>query len=499
MTWQAADDRGRRGPRRGAAAATEVVLDAGHGAVRRRGPAPHGARRRRGDDRRRARVATRCWPGVVELRVAVALPQPRRDRPRSAPTTVRLGSRSGNGWCRGRLGFQGNRAFYGDELAGFAQLEIDFDGRAPAGRRHRRVLARPVRQRSPRTTSTTARRSTAGPAHGALGRRPRPRLRHRAADARGDPADPAPGGAPATADLDLAVGADARGLRGEPRGLAALQGAGAAGRRHHRAARRGARGRRARRPSAAHRAGHRPAGAERRASTASSRPSPSTASATPRSTAGPGARPPTTSRRSWSTPSCAGPGTSACSDPLLDQLHDNVVRSLRGNAVGVPTDCPQRDERLGWTGDLAVFAPTAAYLFDVSDFLGDWLVDLALEQEHADGRVAFVVPDVLKHEPVPRAPPRACGRRTPPRSGATPRSGCRGRCGRRTATSGAARPVALDARARRPGHRDAHSRRAVGGRLPVRRLAGSAGSARPAVPRPRRQRASSPPPASTAR
>ena len=104
-------------------------------------------------------------------------------------------------------------------------------------------------------------------------------------------------------------------------------------------------------------------------------------------------------------------GTFRCSEPLLDQLHDNVVRSLRGNAVGVPTDCPQRDERLGWTGDLAVFAPTAAYLYDVSAFLGDWLVDLALEQEHADGRVAFVVPDVLKYEPVPAGAPE--GMRAP--------------------------------------------------------------------------------------
>ncbi|NQX11556.1 family 78 glycoside hydrolase catalytic domain [Microbacteriaceae bacterium VKM Ac-2855] len=90
-------------------------------------------------------------------------------------------------------------------------------------------------------------------------------------------------------------------------------------------------------------------------------------------------------------------GTFASSDPRLDQLHANVVWGMRGNFVDVPTDCPQRDERLGWTGDIAAFAPTAAYLFDAKDFLRDWLRDLALEQQHHDGAVPFVVPDVLKY------------------------------------------------------------------------------------------------------
>jgi alpha-L-rhamnosidase len=70
---------------------------------------------------------------------------------------------------------------------------------------------------------------------------------------------------------------------------------------------------------------------------------------------------------------------------------------MRGNFVDVPTDCPQRDERLGWTGDIAAFAPSAAYLFDVEDFLRDWLRDVDLEQRHHDGVVPFVVPDVIKH------------------------------------------------------------------------------------------------------
>jgi len=87
-----------------------------------------------------------------------------------------------------------------------------------------------------------------------------------------------------------------------------------------------------------------------------------------------------------------------CSDELLNQLHSNVVWGTRGNILDVPTDCPQRDERLGWTGDLAVFAPTAAFLFDVDGLLRDWLADLAAEQRAAGGRVPFVVPDILKYE-----------------------------------------------------------------------------------------------------
>ncbi|HWS46200.1 MAG TPA: family 78 glycoside hydrolase catalytic domain [Acidimicrobiia bacterium] len=85
-----------------------------------------------------------------------------------------------------------------------------------------------------------------------------------------------------------------------------------------------------------------------------------------------------------------------CSDALVNQLHRNVVWGMRGNFLDVPTDCPQRDERLGWTGDLAVFAPTAAFLYDVQSFLSDWLVDLAAEQSASDGRVPFVIPDVIK-------------------------------------------------------------------------------------------------------
>jgi alpha-L-rhamnosidase len=90
-------------------------------------------------------------------------------------------------------------------------------------------------------------------------------------------------------------------------------------------------------------------------------------------------------------------GEFECSDELLNQLHRNVVWGTRGNFLDVPTDCPQRDERLGWTGDIAVFAPSAAYLFDAEDFLREWLANLAAEQRAADGMVGFVIPDVLKY------------------------------------------------------------------------------------------------------
>jgi len=94
-------------------------------------------------------------------------------------------------------------------------------------------------------------------------------------------------------------------------------------------------------------------------------------------------------------------GHFACSNELLNQLHHNVVWGTKGNFLDLPTDCPQRNERLGWTGDIAVFAPSAAFLFDVKDFLADWLADLKLEQRHQDGMVPFVVPDVLKYLPPP--------------------------------------------------------------------------------------------------
>ena len=88
-----------------------------------------------------------------------------------------------------------------------------------------------------------------------------------------------------------------------------------------------------------------------------------------------------------------GTGEFTCSDPLVQRLHDNVRWSLRGNLVSIPTDCPARDERLGWTGDVQVFAPTALFLYDCTAILDSWLTDVALEQL-PDGTVPWYVPVV---------------------------------------------------------------------------------------------------------
>ena len=83
-----------------------------------------------------------------------------------------------------------------------------------------------------------------------------------------------------------------------------------------------------------------------------------------------------------------------CSHPGLNRFHENVVWSQRDNFVSLPTDCPQRDERLGWTGDAQAFAPTACTLFDSQAFWLSWLADLSLDQDDELGPPA-VVPDVV--------------------------------------------------------------------------------------------------------
>ena len=82
------------------------------------------------------------------------------------------------------------------------------------------------------------------------------------------------------------------------------------------------------------------------------------------------------------------------SNPDINQLQQNIVWGQRGNFVDVPTDCPQRDERLGWTGDAQAFALTSAYNMNVNSFFSKWLKDLAADQ-YTDGNVPVVIPDVL--------------------------------------------------------------------------------------------------------
>lgn len=89
-------------------------------------------------------------------------------------------------------------------------------------------------------------------------------------------------------------------------------------------------------------------------------------------------------------------GSFECSDTLLNQLQRNIVWGQKGNFLDVPTDCPQRDERLGWTGDAQAFSRTAAYNMDVAAFFTKWLKDVAADQG-PDGSVTFVVPDALNN------------------------------------------------------------------------------------------------------
>jgi alpha-L-rhamnosidase len=90
------------------------------------------------------------------------------------------------------------------------------------------------------------------------------------------------------------------------------------------------------------------------------------------------------------------------SNPLLNQLQHNIQWGQKGNFVDVPTDCPQRNERLGWTGDAQAFCRTAAYNMDVAAFFSKWLKDVAADQRKG-GEVPVVIPDVLNPQGSPTA------------------------------------------------------------------------------------------------
>jgi len=78
-------------------------------------------------------------------------------------------------------------------------------------------------------------------------------------------------------------------------------------------------------------------------------------------------------------------GSFECSNELLNRLQQNIVWGAKSNFIDIPTDCPQRDERMGWTGDIAVFAPTAVYNFKLKKFLTKWLKDMRAEQLSTGG------------------------------------------------------------------------------------------------------------------
>ena len=89
-------------------------------------------------------------------------------------------------------------------------------------------------------------------------------------------------------------------------------------------------------------------------------------------------------------------GSFETSSSLLNQLEHNILWGQKGNFLDVPTDCPQRDERLGWTGDAQVFSPTASFNFETVAFYEKWLKDLSLDQQD-DGAVPHVIPNILTH------------------------------------------------------------------------------------------------------
>jgi len=84
-------------------------------------------------------------------------------------------------------------------------------------------------------------------------------------------------------------------------------------------------------------------------------------------------------------------GSFECSNPMVNQLYKNITWSQRGNFIEVPTDCPQRDERLGWTGDAQIFIRTATYNMDVAAFFTKWLVDLE-DAQSEEGAFPDVAP-----------------------------------------------------------------------------------------------------------
>ncbi len=90
------------------------------------------------------------------------------------------------------------------------------------------------------------------------------------------------------------------------------------------------------------------------------------------------------------------------SSPKLNRLFENTLWSQRGNFVDIPTDCPQRDERMGWTGDAQVFTKTACYNYDVKKFFEKWLADLRADQR-PDGSVPDTIPNFWNSDRVSTA------------------------------------------------------------------------------------------------
>ena len=302
--------------------------------------------------------------------------------------TFVLGFSLGNGWYRGRLGWTGGRAYYGDRLGLVAQLEVEFaDGHRQVvvtdetlvgrtvGDAGRRPLRRPDdRRAAARRRLAAARRRSRG-----LDRRRGPGLRPAAPGAvrratRRAPGEPAPG-----RDLDLAVRPDAGRLRPEPRRLAPVHRPRRGRPRDHPPARRGPRGRRARRPAAAHRAGDRPVRAERRRRLLRADQD------VPRLplrrghrvARTPASSRPTRSRPSSCTPTCGAPGTSSA--PTTCSTSCTATRSGGCGATSSTSPPTVRSATSGWGGRATSPSspPRRPSSTTSAGFLRDWLVDLA--------------------------------------------------------------------------------------------------------------------------
>ena len=318
-------------------------------------------------------------PAVSQLRrdLPAAIDRPAADRrtrgragQRLVPWAARLGRR---------------RAHYGDELSFLAQLEIgsptatdqgdhrrDVDGRT-VGHHRQRPLRRAVRRRPARADAWLE----PGVLRRRLGRGAQARLRPRPPHALCRTPGPPPGGVAARTDLDVARGQDARGLRPEPGRLGRVRGAGPARQRRHGSARGGARARRTGRPAAAHGLGHRRfilSGG----TTSSSRPSPSTASATPRSTAGPGrARRPTRLPPSSCQSDLRRTGNFECSD----RCSTSSTAMWSGACAATSSTCrpTARSATNGWGGPVTsrLSRPPRPTCSTSRASLRDWLRDLA--------------------------------------------------------------------------------------------------------------------------
>ena len=328
----------------------------------------------------------------------------------------------GEGWYRGSFGFARRTAIYGDRIGAIAQLEIDGRGascdRRPPGR------AGSARSASASIYDGTDDRSAPGRAdvhaRGLRGRRlgrgggrskPTPRSSSRASPPRCAWSPNCRCAPTHHGGRDAArCGAEHR------RAGCGSRSAGRAGETRHRPPRRGARavGRPAHRRTAQREGDRRLHARSRRRARARARRSRSTASGTRMSSAPRSSRPTAIAISSDLAPR----SSFRSSHDALDQFHSNVFWSQRDNFVSVPTDCPQRDERLGWTGDAQAFSATASTLMDSEAFWASWLRDLEIDQTD-EGGVASVVPDII------RAGRHADGRRADREHGPRGVGGCR--------------------------------------------------------------------------